>query len=91
MKKPIVHLLVMLTATLTISCGSSSYIQSKKNMPSQVQTVAPGPGYVLVNGKWVWRNRKNEWESGGWQAERWQEGHWKKVKGKRVWVAGSWQ
>ena len=91
MKKPILHLLLLLITIFTISCGSSSHAVSKKNMPSQVQTVSPGPGYVLVNGKWVYRNKKNEWESGGWQAERWQEGHWKKVNGRKVWVPGSWQ
>jgi hypothetical protein len=44
--------------------------------------VAPGPGYVWVNGYWGWRGSRYEWNEGRWD---------RPPRGRTAWVDGNWR
>jgi len=72
-------------------------VVSEAPPPPQVEIVpvAPGPGFIWVEGHWGWRGRW-VWESGRYVSRphsraAWVPGHW--VAGRRgwVWVPGRWR
>lgn len=38
--------------------------------PREGVTVAPGPGYVWIEGHWNWTGHRHVWQSGHWTAPR---------------------
>lgn len=61
--------------------------------PPRVESYSPRPGYVWVQGRWVW-NRRWVWKAGHWERERhgrtWQQGSWQQQNNQWVWVEGQW-
>jgi len=62
----------------------------------EVQTVAPGPGYVWTGGYWSWTGTNYVWTSGSWVVRPrptavYVRGHWARRPGGYVWVPGHWQ
>jgi outer membrane lipoprotein SlyB len=63
--------------------------------PSEVVTVAPGPGYVWVPGSWQWQGRW-VWMGGYWAATPyptavWVDGYWRRGPYGWHWVPGHWR
>ncbi|HTO86490.1 MAG TPA: YXWGXW repeat-containing protein [Thermoanaerobaculia bacterium] len=48
----------------------------------EVRAVSPGPGYVWIEGSWVWRANAYQWRAGRWE---------RRPHAEAVWVAGSWR
>jgi len=66
--------------------------------PTQVvETIppCPGPTYVWVGGRWVWRDRwvwaPGFWSPRPWNHAVWVEGHWVHRHHEWVWVNGHWR
>jgi hypothetical protein len=62
----------------------------------EVQTVAPGPGYVWTPGYWQWTGTDYVWVSGNWVVRPrpsavYVRGHWERRAGGYVWIPGRWQ
>lgn len=60
----------------------------------RVETVAARPGFVWVNGHWIWQDGRWQWLAGHWERERagyvWTAGHWERQGNGWHWIAGSW-
>ena len=59
----------------------------------EVQTVAPGPGYVWTPGYWRWTGTDYVWVSGNWVVRPrsgavYVRGHWERRPGGWVWIPG---
>jgi hypothetical protein len=59
----------------------------------EVQTVAPGPGYVWTPGYWRWTGADYVWVSGSWVVRPrpsavYVRGHWVRRTGGYIWVPG---
>ena len=62
----------------------------------EVQTVAPGPGYVWTPGYWRWTGTDYVWTSGVWVVRPrasavYVRGHWEHHAGGWVWIPGHWR
>lgn len=58
-----------------------------------VRPVSPGPGYVWIDGDWVWRGGTYRWHEGRWRrtSRTWQAGHWQPVGAGWRWNRGHWR
>lgn len=62
-------------------CGPTRYtVSAQPEVPYYQRPVAPGAGYVWVDGDWYW--------SGGRYVYR--NGYWAVPRSHRAWVTGSW-
>src|ERR1700748_3043139 len=64
--------------------GGAVYYASAPPPPlrHEVIGVAPGPGFVWVNGYWGWRGNQHYWVAGSWQ---------RPPRAHAVWVAPRWE
>lgn len=65
--------------------------------PARVEVigVAPGPGYIWIEGHWAWQSSDFVWVTGRWERRphdgaRWNAGRWRKHSNGWVWIEGSW-
>ena len=80
MKKYILSIFIFATALSLASC-SAGYVTTQPADVVYDRGVAPGAGYIWIDGDWIW--------SGG--QYRWHEGHWGMPRAGRTWQRGSWQ
>lgn len=83
MKRSILGL--MFATFSMIGCaGNYGYYANVPPPPLRAEAygVAPGPGYVRVNGYWGWRGNAYAWTSGSWV---------RPPRRHAVWVAPSWE
>jgi WXXGXW repeat (2 copies) len=67
------------------SCGAGvAYYAPGPPPPVRVETfgVAPGPGFVWINGYWGYRGSAHVWIPGRWE---------RPPRQGRVWVEGAWE
>ncbi len=95
MKKTIVNMLLAIIVVVAVSCETAEYtVSSRPARPVFVRPASPGPGYVWMDGNWIWRGGRYEYENGRWyepRAEHWHNGHWRKVRGGWAWQPGRWR
>ncbi|HEX4417507.1 MAG TPA: hypothetical protein VH165_06380 [Kofleriaceae bacterium] len=62
--------------------------------PPRTVVVETRPGFVFIEGHWVRRDGRWDWQDGHWERERagqvWVAGRWDTRGTKHVWVEGSW-
>ena len=63
---------------------------------SEVIGIAPGPGYVWVNGYWTWNGAEYIWVPGTWQRPPhsgaiWVRAHWRHHRNGWYFVEGHWK
>ncbi len=63
---------------------------------TEVIPAAPGPRYVWVPGRYVWRGRAYVWQPGLYQVaprahQTYVAGHWRAGRRGYVWVPGRWR
>jgi hypothetical protein len=78
-------LLAPVFAAFTMAaCGGAVYYASAPPPPlrAEVVGVAPGPGYVWVNGYWGWRGNQHVWIGGSYM---------RPPRARAVWVAPRWE
>jgi hypothetical protein len=87
MKQRVLAGAVVLFGTVLAGCAgsygySSAYVGYGPPAPRYaVVGVAPGPGYVWINGYWGWRGGRYEWNEGRWE---------RPPRGRHQWVEGQW-
>ena len=88
----IIPLLYM--SILMVSCTSSGYVAQRPNQPVFVQPMSPGPGYIWINGDWVYRGNRYQWHEGYWRRplvnRQWQNGDWIQQGNRYRWQRGHW-
>ncbi len=62
----------------------------------EVRTVAPGPGYVWIEGYHRWSGDAYVWVPGTWERvpagrRHWVRGRWRSYHGQWYWVEGHWR
>ena|SRR5690348_8284735 len=62
----------------------------------EARVVAPGPGYVWIEGYQRWDGGRYVWTSGRWALPprpraRWVQGHWSRDRRGWYWVDGHWR
>lgn len=63
--------------------------------PPRVVVVETRPGFVWVEGRWVWSGNQWMWRDGYYERERagmvWEQGRWEPRGRSHVWVEGRWR
>ena len=82
----LVGVVVLAEAVFSACAGSGGYVAVRSAPPPPrahgIVGVAPGPGYVWVDGFWDWRG-------GNWY---WSQGYWgRPPRARAVWVAPRWE
>jgi len=82
MKKIFVILSLFASAIVFNSCGPTRYTVTEQPVaPVYERPVAPGVGYVWIDGDWRWRGGRYVYVNGYWARPR---------GGSRAWVSGTW-
>src|SRR5690348_10215894 len=82
MKKLIVFCALIFSLLSATSCRTRAVVTTRPEPPAAVivRPASPGPGYVWIDGEWVW--------SGG--RYNYNHGYWAPVRPGHVWIAGHW-
>jgi hypothetical protein len=90
-----------LLATTMIGCASRSYYSRRYPPPPPpraygVVGMAPGPGYMWIDGYYDWRAPRYHWVPGRWVRPPrartvWVPGHWDRRGRDSRWVRGHWR
>ena len=87
---------VVIAASALTSCEVSSFgVSVQPTRPVYVRPNSPGPGYVWVEGDWIYTNGNYNWHEGYWSAPRrgrtWVAGSWEQGRRGYVWRKGHWR
>ena len=89
---------IVFAGALTLGVASAAVIVHVAPPPVVVETrpVAPGPGYVWIDGYQNWNGRAYVWVPGRWELPprphaRWIAHHWVRRHGGWVLVEGRWR
>ncbi|MEO6290397.1 MAG: hypothetical protein ABIO76_10770 [Ginsengibacter sp.] len=93
-----IYLLGMLAATLIFlaGCGPSAVVvRTRPQPPVYVRPMAPGPGYIWVEGDWIRRGRYYNYRKGHWVAQspryrQYKPGRWQQRRSGWYWIPGRW-
>jgi hypothetical protein len=105
MRKHIVFTKLVLLAAIAVApgCFASTdgqmqgglVVYSDPPPPRATVVVQDNPGYVWVDGQWMWSNDQWVWQDGYWQADRpgyaYVQGYWQPHGRGRTWVAPYWR
>jgi hypothetical protein len=82
MKRTLLLAPVVMAFTM-VACGGAVYYASvPPPLRAEVVGVAPGPGYVWVNGYWGWRGNQHVWIGGSYM---------RPPHPRAVWIAPRWE
>lgn len=93
-------LAAMLTVGVTTACaarGGYAYVRvAPPPTRAELYGVAPGAGFVWVNGYWAWRGGGYMWAPGYWARPprphaRWAPGYWEHRHGGYYYRPGCWR
>ena len=62
------------------SCTSGRYVSARPHGVVVTRPLAPGPGYIWIDGGYYWRG-------GGY---RYRNGYWARPRGGQTWRSGNW-
>lgn len=84
----------VILATCLWGC-TAGYVTTRPADVRYARPVAPGRGYVWVNGDWVWSGGNYHWKEGYWHEARpgrtWKSGYWEESHQGYRWHKGYWQ
>jgi WXXGXW repeat (2 copies) len=93
MKKSL--LIIAIAACLAATGCAGGYVDAQPADVVYDQGVAPGPGYVWIDGDWVWGGGRYAWHNGHWDHPRagrtWQKGSWAHTSHGYHWNGGRWR
>lgn len=76
------------------SCEGSYYVTEQPAEPVYVRPVAPGPGYVWIDGEWGYSGGRYVYNHGYWSRPRagytWHHGYWDHGGHGYRWHRGGW-
>ena len=94
MKKHLQLCLAALSLIFVESCTGSYYVTSQPVEPVYDRPVAPGPGYVWIDGDWTWSGGRYVYTRGYWGHPRnghtWHRGYWAHGNRGYAWHRGGW-
>ncbi len=93
-----IYLLGILAATLIFlaGCGPSAVVvRTQPQPPVYVRPIAPGPGYIWVDGDWIHHGRHYNYRKGYWLApstryRQYRPGRWQQRRNGWYWIPGRW-
>jgi hypothetical protein len=63
--------------------------------PPRRVVVESRPGFIFIEGRWIRRGGRWEWNEGHWERQRsgyvWYQGHWERRGNRHVWIEGEWR
>jgi WXXGXW repeat (2 copies) len=95
MKKLFVAIIICCSLLFINGCGPSAVVVRERPAPPvYARPIAPGPGYVWIDGNWIANGRGYSWRPGYWAAPRFRHhyvpGHWMRKRQGWVWKQGHW-
>jgi WXXGXW repeat (2 copies) len=94
MKKLLVIMAIATSLFATTGCAGG-YVDAQPADEYYDQGVAPGPGYVWIDGDWVWGGGRYTYHHGYWGHARagrtWQKGNWAHTSRGYHWNSGHWR
>jgi hypothetical protein len=92
-KNFLVIALTIITFTI-VSCEGTYVVGTQPVAPYYERPVAPGVGYVWIDGDWIFEGGHYVWHEGHWGYPRgnrtWQGGHWESRGNGWHWNRGHW-
>jgi WXXGXW repeat (2 copies) len=89
------YLLVWVLLAAGLGSCTAGYVTTRPADVHYARSLAPGPGYVWINGDWVWSGGNYHWKEGYWHEARpgrsWKSGYWEKSHQGYRWHKGYWQ
>jgi len=74
-----------------------AYVEVEEEPPPPRVVVVPAarPGFIWIEGRWVYGGGRYTWRDGYWERERvgqvWEQGRWERRGRGHVWVDGRWR
>ncbi|HWB92654.1 MAG TPA: hypothetical protein VG605_12410 [Puia sp.] len=76
-------------------CTVDGYVTDQPADVVYTRPVAPGDGYIWIDGDWVWGGGGYHWHNGYWARPRggrtWAPGHWDHTARGYHWNRGHWR
>ncbi len=76
------------------SCVGSYYVTDQPGEPAYARSLAPGSGYVWIDGEWGWSGGRYVYTHGYWNRPRagynWHRGYWNHGSRGYSWHRGGW-
>ena len=87
---------IVFVITLSVDSQAQFIVRVRPVAPVMIRTIAPSPRHVWVDGDYVWREGRYDYNNGYWAeppfpGQRWIKGHWKNKRSGWVWVPGHWR
>jgi hypothetical protein len=93
--KKLIGILVAAIVLASVSCVAGHIVVDRPADAGYVRPVAPGPGYIWIDGDWVWDGGKYRWHDGHWAMGRagrnWHRGFWEPHGSGWRWHRGGWK
>ncbi|MGC4037675.1 MAG: YXWGXW repeat-containing protein [Chitinophagaceae bacterium] len=80
-------------AAITFASCSAHVVAERPGQPVFVRPIAPGPGYVWIDGDWYYRGGRYAWHEGYWAqpgTRHWTSGQWVPHRKGYTWRRGRW-
>lgn len=81
-------------SALFSSCGPAAYVQTRPGDVMYNRPIAPGEGYIWIDGDWIWGGGRYTWREGRWDRPRpghvWHGGRWSQGTHGYRWNRGHW-
>lgn len=93
MKNLCLSITIGLSALIFSSCAAH-IVAERPAPPPFVRPVAPGHGYVWIDGDWYINGGRYTWREGYWAPARkkhWVSGHWASRRNGWYWQRGHWR
>jgi len=94
MKKSFLAIAFITIVFTMFSCEGSYIVTTQPAPPYYVRPIAPGPGYIWIDGDWIFEGGTYVWHEGHWGLPRghrsWQAGHWENRNNGWYWQRGHW-
>ena len=89
-------ILIICCLFLLLSCeGTRFMIGTTPEPPITLRPLAPGIGYIWIEGEWFWNGATYQWRNGYWSHPvnhyRWVPGSWRSRHSEYYWNPGRWK
>ncbi len=94
MNRSLIAIALIGSLALASCSGSRVMVTERPVAPNYQRPFAPGPGYVWIDGDWIWRSGRYIHQRGYWAAprggSRWEAGRWDHYNNGWQWRKGYW-
>lgn len=95
-KKVLLIMAILIGCSVAMTgCAVDGYVTDEPADMVYTRPVAPGDGYIWIDGDWVWEGGTYHWHNGYWSRPRvgrtWAPGHWEHSERGYHWNRGHWR